>query len=137
MGAAVELVRSATQSFTVFTNERGFYSARGLTPGSYFIRITAPAFLPVLRESVNLRAGASTVLNVTLTERGNVKEIFVEKSCGVDFLDLEAIQSFERAQPFPNPPPGLVQNDTSVKFSFGFFLEMSGAPRMRLFRGNN
>ncbi len=78
-----------------------------------------------------------TVLNVTLTDRGNVKEIYVEKSCGVDFLDLEAIQSFERAQPFPNPPPGLVQADTSVKFSFGFFLEMSGTPRMRLFRSNN
>jgi TonB family protein len=75
-----------------------------------------------------------TVLNVTLNERGNVKEIFVEKSSGLDFLDLEAIKSFERAQPFPNPPPGLVQNDTSVKFSFGFFLEMSGTPKMRLFR---
>ncbi len=78
-----------------------------------------------------------TVLNVTLNERGNVKEIFVEKSSGLDFLDLEAIKSFERAQPFPNPPPGLVQNDTSVKFSFGFFLEMSGTPKMRLFRQSN
>lgn len=78
-----------------------------------------------------------TVLNVTLTERGNVKEIFVEKSSGLDFLDLEAIKSFERAQPFPNPPPGLVQADTSVKFSFGFFLEMSGTPKMRLFRQAN
>jgi TonB family protein len=78
-----------------------------------------------------------TVLNVTLTDHGQVKEIFVEKSCGLDFLDLEAIQSFERAQPFPNPPPGLVQNDTSVKFSFGFFLEMSGTPRMRMFRSAN
>lgn len=78
-----------------------------------------------------------TVLNVTLTERGQVKEIFVEKSSGLDFLDLEAIKSFERAQPFPNPPPGLVQADTSVKFSFGFFLEMSGTPKMRLFRQAN
>lgn len=75
-----------------------------------------------------------TVLAVTLTDHGQVKEIFVEKSSGLDFLDLEAIKSFERAQPFPNPPPGLVQADTSVKFSFGFFLEMSGSPRMRLFR---
>jgi TonB family protein len=77
-----------------------------------------------------------TVLNVTLNERGNVKEIFVEKSSGVDFLDLEAIKSFERAQPFPNPPPGLVKDDSAVKFSFGFFLEMSGTPKMKLFRQN-
>jgi len=74
------------------------------------------------------------VLAVTLTNQGNVREIYVEKSSGVDFLDLEAIQSFERAQPFPNPPPGLVQADASVRFQFGFFLEMSGRPRMRLFR---
>lgn len=78
-----------------------------------------------------------TVLNVTLNERGQVKEIFVEKSSGIDFLDLEAIHSFERAQPFPNPPPGLVTNDSNVRFSFGFFLEMSGSPRMRLFRSAN
>ncbi len=78
-----------------------------------------------------------TVLNVTLNERGMVKEVYVEKSCGLDFLDLEAVQSFERAQPFPNPPPGLITGDSTVRFSFGFFLEMSGGPRMRLFRQAN
>lgn len=78
-----------------------------------------------------------TVLAVTLTNSGNVREIYVEKSCGLDFLDLEAIQAFERSQPFPNPPPGLVQADSSVRFQFGFFLEMSGRPRMRLFRAND
>jgi TonB family protein len=78
-----------------------------------------------------------TVLNVTLNDRGMVKDIYVEKSCGLDFLDLEAIQSFERAQPFPNPPPGLITGDSTVRFSFGFFLEMGGGPRMRLFRQAN
>ena len=67
MGAAVEIVRSATQSFTVFTDEHGFYTMHGLAPGSYFIRVTAPAFLPTLKESVSLRAGASTILNFTLS----------------------------------------------------------------------
>lgn len=76
-----------------------------------------------------------TVLNVTLDEKGRVRDVFVEKSCGVDFLDLEAVHSFERAQPFPNPPPGLLATDGQVRFNFGFFLEMSGSPRMRLFRG--
>lgn len=78
-----------------------------------------------------------TVLSVTLNENGRLKDIYVEKSCGLDFLDLEAIRSFERAQPFPNPPPGLVATDSTVKFSFGFFLDMSGGPRMRLFRQAN
>ena len=77
-----------------------------------------------------------TMLNITLNENGMVKDIFVEKSSGVDFLDLEAIHSFERAQPFPNPPAGLIA-DAKVNFSFGFYLEMSGSPRMRLFRSAN
>jgi len=75
-----------------------------------------------------------TLVNVTLNERGMVKEIYVEKSCGLDFLDVEAIKSFERSQPFPNPPPGLLDGDSRIRFSFGFFLEMGAGARMRLFR---
>lgn len=78
-----------------------------------------------------------TVLNVTLNDRGMVKDIYVEKSSGIDFLDLEAVHSFERAQPFVNPPPGLFDGDSQVKFSFGFMIDMGGGPRMRLFRSAN
>ncbi|WP_239469829.1 energy transducer TonB family protein [Archangium violaceum] len=78
-----------------------------------------------------------TLLSVTLDERGQVADITIEKSSGLDFLDLEAIESFKRAQPFPNPPPGLLENDSKVRFSFGFFMEMGGGPRMRLFRQPN
>lgn len=78
-----------------------------------------------------------TVLQVTLDERGRVKDVWVQKSCGLDFLDLEAVQSFERAQPFPNPPAGMLSNeDSTVSFSFGFFVDMGGIPRMRMFRQN-
>ncbi|MFO0597482.1 MAG: cell envelope integrity protein TolA [Myxococcaceae bacterium] len=75
-----------------------------------------------------------TILNVTLDGSGRLKDAFVDKSSGLDFLDLEAIKAFERAQPFPNPPPGLLANDQTVRFQFGFFLELSGRPGMRLFR---
>jgi TonB family protein len=75
-----------------------------------------------------------TLVNVTLDEKGMIQEIRVEKSSGLDFLDLEAIASFQRAQPFPNPPAGLLDSDATVRFSFGFYLEMGGGPRMRLFR---
>lgn len=75
-----------------------------------------------------------TLLEVTLDKKGMVQDIRVEKSSGLDFLDLEAVASFQRAQPFPNPPAGLLDGDSTVRFSFGFFLEMGGGPRMRLFR---
>lgn len=75
-----------------------------------------------------------TLVQVTLDDRGALKNISVEKSCGLDFLDLEAVHSFERAQPFPNPPPGLLSADATVRFEFGFFLDMSGGPKLRLFR---
>jgi TonB family protein len=78
-----------------------------------------------------------TMVNVTLSPDGRVADIYVEKSCGLDFLDLEAVKSFERAQPFPNPPPGLLSTDSKIRFSFGFFVDMGGGPRMRLFRQAN
>ena len=67
MGAAVEVLGSALQSLKVFTDEKGFFSARGLTPGTYSIKVSAPAFLPTLREKVGLRAGANVLMNLTLS----------------------------------------------------------------------
>ena len=64
MGAVVELMGSA--ALTVFTDERGFYRAQGLLPGTYNIKVSAPSFLPVLRENVELSAGASVLLDITL-----------------------------------------------------------------------
>ncbi|MCP3101242.1 energy transducer TonB [Myxococcus sp. K15C18031901] len=78
-----------------------------------------------------------TLLEITLDEKGRITDIQVEKSSGLDFLDLEAVSSFQRAQPFPNPPAGLLSDDSKVKFSFGFFMEFGGGPRMRLFRQPN
>ena len=75
-----------------------------------------------------------TILTVTLDDTGRLKDAFVDKSSGLDFLDLEAVKAFERAQPFPNPPPGILATDQTVRFQFGFFLELSGRPGMRLFR---
>ena len=41
---------AANRTFTVFTDEAGFYSASGLLPGIYTLKVTAPSFLPALRE---------------------------------------------------------------------------------------
>jgi Carboxypeptidase regulatory-like domain len=67
MGAVVEVLGSAAHALRVFTDEKGFYSAEGLLPGVYKVRVFAPAFLPALRERVGLRPGATMVVNVTLS----------------------------------------------------------------------
>jgi len=66
MGAVVEVLGSAAQSLIVFTDGAGFYSATGLLPGLYTIKVSAPSFLPALRERIGLRPGASINVNVTL-----------------------------------------------------------------------
>ncbi len=66
MGAVVEILGAADHTFTVFTDGAGYYAATGLLPGLYTLKVTAPSFLPALREKVGLRPGASINVNVTL-----------------------------------------------------------------------
>src|SRR5258708_11935610 len=67
VGAAVELLGSAVGGPRFFTDERGFYSLSALLPGTYNLKVSAPSFLPALREKVGLRPGAKLMVNVTLT----------------------------------------------------------------------
>src|SRR5579864_1818218 len=67
MGAVVEVLGAAADTLKVFTDENGFYSAAGLLPGFYNLKVSAPAFLPALREHVGLHAGGTAIVNVTLS----------------------------------------------------------------------
>ena len=67
MGAVVEILGSAAQALKVFTDDRGFYSVASLLPGIYSVKVSAPSFLPSLREKIGLRPGARLIVNVTLT----------------------------------------------------------------------
>ena len=72
MGAAVEILGtavlgSAAQALKVFTDDRGFYSVASLLPGTYSVKVSAPSFLPSLREQIGVRAGAKLMVNITLT----------------------------------------------------------------------
>ena len=70
------------------------------------------------------RATRVTVLNVTLNADGDLTKVGVARSSGIGFLDQEAILAFQRAQPFPNPPAGLLENEV-INFNFGFSLVLS------------
>jgi hypothetical protein len=67
MGAVVEvLANSAAHTQTVLTDTKGTFTLAGLLPGLYTVKVTAPSFLPTIRERVHLQSGASLLLNVTL-----------------------------------------------------------------------
>jgi Carboxypeptidase regulatory-like domain len=66
MGAMVVVYGSNHLSKTIFTDARGFYSASGLATGVYEVQVTAPSFLPTLRENVQMRSGAKVLVNLTL-----------------------------------------------------------------------
>jgi len=66
MGAMVEVLGAAARDLKVFTDERGFYNIADLIPGTYTLKVTAPSFLPVLRDKIGLRPGSAMTVNVTL-----------------------------------------------------------------------
>jgi TonB family protein len=75
-----------------------------------------------------------TLLSVTLDQSGGVKDLVVKKSSGVDFIDRTTIEAFKKAQPFANPPPGIVDAHGEIQFTFGFYLEF-GTGAHGIFRG--
>ena len=74
----------------------------------------------------------ATMLSVELTDDGRLFDVRVARSSGLDFLDRIAVDAFRQAEPFPNPPAGIVDNG-AIRFNFQFVLTM-GSSGLRLFR---
>ena len=81
MGAAVEILGAAARA-RIFTNENGFYSVTGLIPGVYRVKVSAPYFMPALREQIGLRSGSSVIVNVTLNTLFEAIEMVPLRSAG-------------------------------------------------------
>ncbi len=76
-----------------------------------------------------------TLVKVSLSRQGAVTGIHVVKGSGIDFLDDEAVRAFQAAQPFPNPPEGLVdQRSNRITFTFGFHFEVGHRSGWKIFR---
>jgi len=123
--------------------EGTFLNTRGWKYATYFNRIkqaVAATWDPVTpldaRDPDRTMFGYKdrfTLLGVTLDDSGQVKSLVVEQTSGVEFLDRAALTAFRSAQPFVNPPRGIVDANGEIKFSFGFFLEL-GRQGLRVFR---
>lgn len=64
----------------------------------------------------------ATKLLVTLDTTGQITKVQVENSSGVLDLDEAAIEAFNRAGPFPNPPRGMLDDAGHVKVEWEFIL---------------
>jgi TonB family protein len=74
-----------------------------------------------------------TLLRVQLRPDGSLIDVRLEQTSGVDFLDDVAVEAVQKAQPFPNPPQQLVEAG-QISFRFGFVVDVSGEPRLKVFR---
>lgn len=73
IGAVVQLLgANLTPLATVYTDGKGEYTIRGVTPGRYSVKAMGTAFLPSLREGV--RVHSHTVVNLTLNTIYEVME---------------------------------------------------------------
>ncbi len=76
----------------------------------------------------------STMLQVRLSRDGKLSDVKVEQTSGVDFLDHVAVEAFQKAQPFPNPPPGIADEDGSIRFNFQFVVTMGSRSPLDYFQ---
>ena len=63
-----------------------------------------------------------TAITVTIDDRGNILDIKIDGTSGIRELDQAAIESFNKAGPFPNPPKGLLVGGRAV-IQWGFVVK--------------
>ena len=73
------------------------------------------------KRSVSQDDNLITSLVVTLNEVGQIINIIIKGTSGVQELDDAAVESFNQAGPFPNPPKGLIR-DGEVVIEWGFVI---------------
>jgi protein TonB len=60
-----------------------------------------------------------TSLLVTIDAKGNITKVLLKSTSGINELDEAAIESFNKAGPFPNPPSGmLINGEATIEWGF-------------------
>jgi Carboxypeptidase regulatory-like domain len=123
MGAVVEIVGSAAKTLTVFTDGAGFFSAPDLLPGFYSVKVSAPSFLPALREKVGLHAGNNVHLNITLSTLLNALRVGPLRQTPDDDdwkWTLRSVANRPVLRVFDDPATSAEQQDHELKASLSF-----------------
>lgn len=75
-----------------------------------------------------------TQVLVLLDSKGSITRITRELSSGFEDLDTAAVEAFNEAAPFPNPPNGMIDPDGFVRIRWDFILKTEASPQIS-FRG--
>lgn len=70
----------------------------------------------------DVRSDLFTRLKIILSERGELINIIIISSCGIQEFDQAAIDSIKEAAPFHNPPKGLIR-EGKVSLDWGFIIK--------------
>lgn len=112
--------------------EGTFLNAREFKYATFFYQVkdtVGQHWRPSIRKEIRRRDPTGDVLGfnnhttmvfVRLDPSGRLNEVRVAESSGHAFLDELAIRAFEKAESFPNPPRGIVDNQGHITFHFGF-----------------
>jgi len=68
---------------------------------------------------------------VLLDENGNLSKISKLASSGYIELDEAAVEAFQAAAPFPNPPRAMLDEDGFVRINWDFILTTDNSPRIQ------
>jgi len=63
-----------------------------------------------------------TSLKVTLDDKGNILHVEIHSTSGIREFDDAAVESFNKAGPFPNPPRGMIRNGLA-EIEWGFVVK--------------
>lgn len=64
-----------------------------------------------------------TQVIIILDENGSLERVQIIGESGVRDLDDAAVEAFKAAEPFPNPPDGIVEADGKIRIRWDFVLE--------------
>jgi protein TonB len=64
-----------------------------------------------------------TKLVIVLDQAGKLIKVQVLSESGLKDLDDAAIEAFQAAAPFPNPPKGIIESDGTIKIRWDFVIE--------------
>src|SRR5580700_50432 len=73
----IQVTTPGGQTLTTTTNEVGLYELKDLAPGAYTVEVTANGFAPYKKEGVQIAAGQTQQLNITLALQSEQEQVTV------------------------------------------------------------